>query len=158
MKIGEVAVRSGLPVKTIRYYEEMGLLVPTVERADSGYRMFHIQVLERLLFIKRAQSLGLSLQEIQTLLGLYDRGQLPCPEVKQQLQVKVQAIAKQIESLLALQAELQALLDCWQEQPPASQQRQTICPNIQKATDTDSGVNQELRNRSLVLSASPQKG
>ena len=131
LKIGEVSALSGMPVKTIRYYEEMGLLTPTVERSDTGYRLFQLQVLKRLTFIRRAQSLGLRLQEIQELLALHDRGELPCPEVKQQLQTKVQAIATQISALETLQSELQAILDRWQEQPPASAQAQTICPNIQ---------------------------
>ena len=131
LKIGEVSALSSMPVKTIRYYEEMGLLTPTVERSDTGYRLFQLKVLERLAFIKRAQSLGLRLQEIQELLALHDRGELPCPEVKQQLEAKVEAIAKQVSALETLQSELQAILDRWQEQPPAYAQTQTICPNIQ---------------------------
>jgi DNA-binding transcriptional MerR regulator len=133
LKIGEVAHLSGLSVKTIRYYEDIGLLVPTVERSSSGYRLFKSQVLQRLRFIKRAQTLGLSLQEIQPLLAVYDRGELPCPEVKQQLQTKIEAIAEQIEALKTLQSQLQATLNFWQEQPPVEQVSQAICPNIQIA-------------------------
>lgn len=156
LKIGEVAARSGIPVKTIRYYEEMGLLTPTVERSDSGYRMFYPQVLPRLVFIKRAQSLGLSLQEIQTLLLLYDQGELPCPEVKQQLQGKVEAIAAQIESLKALQAQLQGLLEGWQEEPSTYDLKQTICPNIQKPGE-ELAVTLEHHKPFLVISGSPKK-
>jgi DNA-binding transcriptional MerR regulator len=97
LKIGEVAANSGISVKTIRYYEDIGLLAPTVERSDTGYRMFQLQVLKRLEFIKRAQSLGLRLQEIQRLLAVHDHGELPCPEVKQQLQAKTQAIATRLK-------------------------------------------------------------
>jgi len=132
LKIGEVAALSGVRVKTIRYYEDMGLLAPTVERSDTGYRMFHLEVLKRLEFIKRSQSLGLCLQEIQSLLLLHDQGELPCPEVKQQLQAKVQAIATQIEELKKLQSQLQRLLLGWEDQPPSDLVAQTICPNIYK--------------------------
>lgn len=131
LKIGEVAHLSGLSVKTIRYYEDIGLLAPTVERSRSGYRLFHVQVLKRLAFIKRAQSLGLSLEEIKPLLARHDRGELPCPEVKQQLQTKIHAIATQIEALRTRQAELQAILELWQDVPSNHQLQQTICPNIQ---------------------------
>jgi MerR family transcriptional regulator, copper efflux regulator len=131
LKIGEVASRSGLPVKTIRYYEELGLLSPVVVRSDSGYRLFHPQVLKRLDFIKRSQSLGLKLKEIQAILGVYDQGQLPCGEVKQVLEEKMQAIAQQIAALETLRDELQTLLSGWQEQPPIHRQASTICPNIQ---------------------------
>lgn len=132
LKIGEVAHLSSLSVKTIRYYEDMGLLAPTVERSSSGYRLFQLQVLNRLAFIKRAQSLGLSLQQIQSLLALYDRGELPCPEVKQQLQKKIIAIAAEIEALKTRQTELQSILELWQEQPSVHQLSQSICPNIIK--------------------------
>jgi len=131
LKIGEVATLSGMPVKTIRYYEGLGLLAPTVERSDTGYRMFQLQILKRLKFIKRAQSLGLHLQEIQALLDVYDQGELPCPEVKQQLQAKVEAITTQIVALENLKLQLQTLLASWEEQPLSEQISQTICPNIQ---------------------------
>ncbi len=132
LKIGELAHLSGLSVKTIRYYEDIGLLAPTVERSSSGYRLFQSQVLNRLAFIKRAQSLGLSLQEIKPLLALHDRGELPCPEVKEQLQKKISAIASVMEALKTQQAELQSILKVWQEQPPSRQLNESICPNLIK--------------------------
>ncbi len=134
LKIGEVAVRSGISVKTIRYYEDIGLLAPTVERSDTGYRLFQQQALKRLEFIKCAQSLGLRLQEIQALLAIHDQGDLPCPEVKQQLQAKSQTITTQIEALENLKAQLQRLLSTWEDQPPSDHLAQTICPNIQLST------------------------
>jgi MerR family transcriptional regulator, copper efflux regulator len=132
LKIGEVSVISGLPVKTIRYYEEIGLLSPTVERSQSGYRLFDEHVLSRLAFIKQAQTLGLSLSEIRAILGVHDRGELPCEEVKQHLQEKVQTLTEQINTLEMLRAELQKVLSNWQEQPSHNQLAETICPNLQK--------------------------
>ena len=131
MKIGEVAAITHLSVKTIRYYEEIGLLAPTVERSKSGYRLFTNQVINRLGFIKRAQSLGLSLSEIQDILNIYQNGELPCGEMKQHLQAKVKAINEQIAALESLKQELQGLLGRWEEQPPVERISQTICPNIQ---------------------------
>lgn len=135
LKIGEVATSSGLPVKTIRYYEDLGLLSPVALRAESGYRLFNPQVLKRLDFIKRAQSLGMSLKEIQAFLEIHDRGKLPCKEVKQNLQEKIATIAKQIEALEALKFELQELLSSWQEQPENNSSEDIICPNIQLELD-----------------------
>ncbi|MBD2041924.1 heavy metal-responsive transcriptional regulator [Microcoleus sp. FACHB-672] len=135
LKIGEVAAGTGLPVKTIRYYDEIGLLAPTVERSDSGYRLFNEAIMNRLAFIKRAQSLGLSLSEIQELLSVHDGGALPCGEVKHRLQTKLEEIAEQIAALEMLKAELQGLLSGWEEQPPAHLIAQTICPNIQSNND-----------------------
>jgi DNA-binding transcriptional MerR regulator len=131
LKIGEVASRAGMPVKTIRYYEEIGLLEPTTTRSESGYRLFNPQVLNRLAFVKRAQSLGLSLNEIREILQVHDCGELPCGTVKQRLQLKVQAITEQIAALELLKSELLGLLSGWEEQPPSDRIAQTICPNIQ---------------------------
>ncbi|MBC7970065.1 MAG: heavy metal-responsive transcriptional regulator [Verrucomicrobia bacterium] len=131
LKIGEVATSSGLPVKTIRYYEEIGLLIPTVGRSQVGYRLFNEAVLNRLAFIKRAQSLGLALTEIKDILAVHDEGELPCCEVKEHLQAKVAIVSEQIQALETLRAELNGILSGWQEHPPAHLIEQTICPNIQ---------------------------
>lgn len=136
-KIGEVASFTGLPVKTIRYYEELGLLSPVVTRASSGYRLFDAQVLKRLDFIKRAQSLGMSLKEIQEFLEIHDRGELPCHEVKQHIQTKLEAIDRQIAALEILRSELQELLSDWQE-PISDNVDEIICPNIQSHLDETS--------------------
>lgn len=132
LKIGEVAETSGLPIKTIRYYEELGLLTPTVERSEAGYRLFHAETLNRLAFIKRSQSLGLNLKEIHQILAIHDQGELPCGEVKQHLEAKVSEITRQIDALTTLRAELEGILSGWQEQPAADRIQHTICPNIQK--------------------------
>nr|WP_293097097.1 heavy metal-responsive transcriptional regulator [Okeania sp. SIO2F4] len=131
MKIGQVAALSGFPIKTIRYYDNIGLLEPSVERSESGYRLFEESVLGRLGFIKRAKSLGLSLREISEILVIRDRGELPCTEVKHKLTSKVQEITSQIEALENLKAELQEIIQHWQEQPSTNQARENVCPNIQ---------------------------
>lgn len=131
LKIGQVASQSGLPVKTIRYYEEIDLLAPNVERSEAGYRLFDPDVLNRLAFIKRAQSLGLTLNEISSILTVHDDGKLPCGAVRKRLESKLNDIASQIESLETLRAELQGVLSAWEEKPSADQIEKTICPNIQ---------------------------
>jgi len=131
-KIGQVAEQSGLPVKTIRYYEEIGLLAPNVERSESGYRLFDPNVLNRLAFIKRAQTLGLSLSEISDILLVHDDGQLPCGTVRSRLEAKLDDINHQIESLEMLRDELRGVLSAWQDKPAPDRIQKTICPNLQK--------------------------
>lgn len=145
LKIGEVATSSGMPVKTIRYYEDIGLLAPTTKRSASGYRLFNSQVLNRIAFIKRAQSLGLSLSEIQQILEVYDSGELPCGTLKQHLLHKVEAIAEQIKELEILKSELSGILSGWQEQPPYHARERTICPNIQQTSLHQGGAKSLLR-------------
>ncbi|HEY9846787.1 MAG TPA: MerR family transcriptional regulator [Candidatus Caenarcaniphilales bacterium] len=74
--IGQLAAQSRVPIKTIRYYEELGLL-KSLGRTEGGYRQFSSQVLTRLAFIKRAQNLGLSLQEIREFLRSMIKANFP---------------------------------------------------------------------------------
>jgi DNA-binding transcriptional MerR regulator len=107
--IGQIAVQSGLPIKTIRYYDDLGLL-KSLGRTKGGFRQFSPEVFNRLAFIKRAQNLGLCLQEIGEFLQEYDKTGFPCPEIKQKLKEQIQAIDRQIEQLLSLKTDLANLL------------------------------------------------
>ena len=69
MNIGEVAERSGLPPKTIRYYEDIGLVRPP--RSGNGYRIFGETDLHKLAFLGRARTLGFTIEACRTLLSLY---------------------------------------------------------------------------------------
>lgn len=130
LKIGQVARGSGLPIKTVRYYEELGLLAPVVERSEAGYRLFRPQIFQRLAFIKRSQSLGLSLNEIREVLEIRDRGELPCGKIRQRLEQKLQSLRARILDLETLQHEIQDILCGWQENPPPDRIEATICPNL----------------------------
>lgn len=129
--IGQLATLSGIPIRTIRYYD-LGLLTSSA-RTEGGYRQFSDDDITRLAFIKRAQHLGLSLEEIGQILNVYDQGELPCGEVKHKLEAKIVQIDHQIEQLLTLRSELNGLLSGWENFP--SNRDRTICPNIQKAND-----------------------
>ncbi|URD53409.1 heavy metal-responsive transcriptional regulator [Chroococcidiopsis sp. CCNUC1] len=128
--IGSVAKKSGVPIKTIRYYEELGLL-KTTGRTEGGFRIFSSDVLARLNFIKRAQRLGLSLAEIKDFLEIHDRGELPCEHVQIKLSDKISQIEQQIQQLQILKLELKGLLSGWETIPENPEQ--TICPIIEGA-------------------------
>lgn len=130
MRIGEVARASGLPIKTIRYYDELGLLKVS-GRTEGGYRLFGSDVFGRLRFIKRAQSLGLSLMEIKEFLAVYDQGNLPCDYIREKLENKLIEIEQQIQQLQILKQELGGLLSGWQAMPTVS--AETICPIIEQS-------------------------
>ncbi|AFZ33424.1 MULTISPECIES: heavy metal-responsive transcriptional regulator [Cyanophyceae] len=127
--IGSVAKTSGMPIKTIRYYEELGLL-KTTGRTEGGYRLFNSDVFSRLSFIKRAQGLGLSLSEIKEFLDVYDQGDLPCDHIKVKLEDKLEAIEQQIQQLQILKQELRGLLSGWETIPEHPED--TICPIIER--------------------------
>lgn len=108
MQIGELAKRVGINPKTIRYYEETELL-PRAPRTESGYRQYADKDAERLEFIRSAQALGISLQEIKEVLAFRDRGTYPCPYVLRLIDTKVNAIEARIRGLRMLAADLKRL-------------------------------------------------
>lgn len=128
-QIGLVAKESSIPIKTIRYYEELGLL-KTSGKTEGGYRLFDKNVFSRLKFIKRAQKLGLSLKEIKELLDVHDLGILPCDLTKVKLREKIVEIDEQIENLQILRQELKGLLE--KQEIASFDFDQTICPIIEQ--------------------------
>ncbi len=127
MKIGVLASRSGLPVKTLRYYEDLGLL-PAIGRSEGGYRLFAESSLQRLEFIRRLKTLGLTLEEIQGCLAVHDAGELPCGDIQIQLGRQIERIDHRIRELRQLRQELQRLLAGWQSEP--AKDGSVICPNL----------------------------
>lgn len=105
MRIGELAGELGLNARTIRYYESIGLL-PEPERTGGNYRDYGKDDLERLRFIKAAQRLGLTLDEIREVLAFAERGEPPCGFVRDRLRREVAAIDARIAELQTLRGEL----------------------------------------------------
>lgn len=89
LKIGEVAAHSGVSIDSLRYYERLGLL-PRARRSAGGFRLFSQDSIERVLFIKQAQELGLSLDEIKGLLAT--GGAAECKRVRDLLQTKIEEL------------------------------------------------------------------
>ncbi|MEE3717488.1 heavy metal-responsive transcriptional regulator [Tumidithrix elongata RA019] len=129
LQIGQVAEQSNVPIKTIRYYEEIGLLKSS-GRTEGRFRLFAPDAIARVAFIKRLQKLGLSLQEIAEILGVYDRGLAPCTEIKQQLEHQLHEIDRRIAELMTLRGEIDCLLRDWTPTEKASTAE--ICPILQK--------------------------
>ncbi len=110
MRIGELAHRVGVNPKTIRFYENRGLL-PDPARLPSNYRDYGPEDETRLAFIKTAQRLGLSLTEIGEILAFKERGERPCGYVLSVLEAQLAGMDRRIGELVRLRAELVALKD-----------------------------------------------
>ncbi|HVL03835.1 MAG TPA: heavy metal-responsive transcriptional regulator [Acidimicrobiales bacterium] len=115
MRIGELAERLGINTKTIRYYESIGLL-PEPDRTESGYRDYGEADVERLVFIKSAQRLGLALDEVGEILALRERGQVPCDYVRGLISEEIADIDRRLQELRQLRQELVAMEE---RTPPA---------------------------------------
>ena len=122
MTVAEVARRSGTAPDTIRYYTRIGLL-PEPPRNDAGYRLFDPTTLERLGFIKRAQGLGLRLDEIQELLRVRDEGGCPCGSTQRMLEHRLAELDRQLSTLAELREDITELLS----HMPAEDQNEWSC-------------------------------
>ena len=108
MKIQEFSQQTGLPAKTIRYYESIGILRPP-QRLPNGYREYNEQDLERARFVAGARSLELSLDEILELLAMQDHREAPCRTMLNQIKHKADQIAERIVLLQQMEQDLRKL-------------------------------------------------
>ncbi len=115
LKIGDVARQSGVGVEALRFYESRGLIAP-VARTQSGYRMYDAGVFERLAFIKKAQLVGFSLDEIARLIGEAAGGKRPCGEVRRLAAEKLAALERKVAELERYRDELRETVDSWEKQ------------------------------------------
>jgi MerR family transcriptional regulator, copper efflux regulator len=110
MNIGDVARRSGLPAKTIRYYEDIGLVRPL--RSENGYRSFRDSDLHKLAFLGRARALGFTIEECRNLMALYEDDSRASSDVKRIASGHLASIDEKIGQLQSMRATLAHLVDC----------------------------------------------
>ena len=109
MNIGEAARATGLPAKTIQYYEDIDLVCP--QRAESGYRQFSDPDVQKLAFAGRSRSLGFSIADCRALLALYDDRNRASADVKQLAQEHLQQIDQKLHELQSLRRVLGTLVE-----------------------------------------------
>jgi MerR family copper efflux transcriptional regulator len=109
MNIGAAAATSGLPVKTIRYYEDIGLITP--DRAENSYRDYSDQHVHKLRFLQRARSLGFSIDECRQLLSLYEDETRASADVKRLANKHLDEIEQKITELASMRDVLKKLVN-----------------------------------------------
>ena len=109
MNISDVAARSGLPAKTIRYYEDIGLVRP--ERLANGYRTFGSADIHKLIFLSRARHLGFPIEDCRTLLALYEDDTRESAQVKEVAKDHLRQIDEKIKLLREIRATLSDLVE-----------------------------------------------
>ena len=114
LKIGEVSRRAGIGIETLRFYEKSGLL-DRPGRTESGYRLYDESVLERLAFVKKAQLLGFTLDEIKQLIDHKRKGENPCAEVREIVKIRLEELNERVEQMVLYRDELSAALGDWEE-------------------------------------------
>jgi DNA-binding transcriptional MerR regulator len=109
-RIGQVAKATGIGPRTIRFYEAAGVL-PAPGRSPSGYRQYTPEEVGRLLFVRRARVLGLSLPRLKDLLAALDDGRTAVrPRVREVVRAHLATVQGQIRDLLALEGQLRTVL------------------------------------------------
>lgn len=109
MNVGEAARRSGLAVKTVHYYESIGLVRPA--RRANGYRDYDRTLVRKLAFLQRARSLGFGIEECRTLLSLYEDRERSSREVKAIAEAKLADIERKLAELQSLHGVLSHLVE-----------------------------------------------
>lgn len=127
LRIGQVAARAGVGARAIRFYERTGVL-PAPARAENGYRLYPLDTVAVLRFIKQAQGLGLTLGEVRDIIAIRRGGRPPCTHVHRLLTDKARELDRKLEDLLALRRRLRQSLGAWRRAPagPAA-----VCPHIE---------------------------
>jgi MerR family copper efflux transcriptional regulator len=147
LTVGQLARATGVPAKTIRYYEQVGVL-PVPRRSDAGYRHYSRHDVHRLLFIRRARALGLSLTSLKMLTAELDHGE--CLTMRPRLHALVAeqlcTVQQQIAEFQVLERQLAQVLHRLQTAPPTQHTDGCRC------LDSDTPVAQEPLQHSAPLS------
>ncbi|MDP9987328.1 DNA-binding transcriptional MerR regulator [Arthrobacter oryzae] len=126
MRIGEVAKTVGMTPKTLRFYEEQGLL-PPAPRGTNGYRHYDADSLDRLDFIGRGRAAGLSVNQIRSILAVREPGSAPCAHVRDILAGQLAELDSRIAELTALRAGVAASYQAVAAGDPAACDQSRIC-------------------------------
>ncbi len=126
MRIGELAAATGTTTKTLRFYEDSGLL-PPAERNANGYRDYTEDAIHRLDFIRRGRAAGLTLAQIRDIIDLRDLGTAPCRHVHEILDERLTTLDAQIADLQALRETVAHLRDDAAHADPADCNPEEIC-------------------------------
>lgn len=132
MQIRDLATASGATAQTIRFYERRGLLDPA-ERAGNGYRRYNDVALSRLRFIRSAQTAGLTLSEIGSIITVREAGEVPCGHVLDLLAVKLADVRRRQQELALLESELQHLIEASESLDPGDCEAGSVCHVIAQA-------------------------
>lgn len=129
LKIGEASARAGVNIQTLRYYERRGL-IKAPERGSSGYREYTLETVQLVKLIKRTQKYGFSLNEIKTVLDLYDKDGADCGGLHDVIEAKIADTKEQLAALTEIQKSLKTLLDSCSSKSPLGK-----CPIMKRLNE-----------------------
>ena len=152
LTIGAVAKRAGVNIQTVFYYERRGILAPA-DRTPSGYRLYEETAVDALRFIKNAQSLGFSLDEIKRLMGLRVRRPGVALAVRRKAQSRLEVIRGKIAKLRSMEKALQGLIRSCVRRVSTSE-----CPILDSFEKTEESCSKKPASRTAVRYPRPKRG
>lgn len=135
MTVSEFSTHGGVPPHVVRYYSRIGLLNPARD-PDNGYKLFSRSDIGRLHFIRRAQGLGYTLEEISEILETSKRGESPCARVRDLLRQRIEENRRKLRELAALQERMERALEIWEAIPDSEPRGESLCHLIESAEST----------------------
>ncbi len=136
MTVAVLAKESGTTPHAVRYYTRMGLLSPT-RNPENGYRQYKPSEVSWLRFIRQAKALGYTLHEIQEIMHDRDKGQSPCPRVREILQRRVVENRRHLHDLLELQDRMETALVQWSNMPDSKSSGHSVCHLIESVISSN---------------------
>ncbi len=130
MKVNDLAKAAGVSAETVRHYARQGLIQAKKDPAN-GYRFFPTSDVQRLKFIKAAQRLGLSLQDIRRIFADANKGESPCPRVRHMIAQRIEESAEQIRELQKVRRRMQRALKEWDRMSDGTPDGHSICRLIE---------------------------
>ena len=121
LRVGAVATAAGVGVQTLHYYERLGLL-PKPRRSTANYRLYSSDAIRRVHFIKKAQAIGLTLEETKQILDLKEHGRAPCAKVAELGERHLQEIDVRLTELRKYRRALADALNDWREEDTTERQ------------------------------------
>ena len=138
LTVTDLAKASGTTAHAVRYYTRLGLLKPK-RNPDNGYRLYQPREVHWLRFIQQAKRLGYTLNEIQGIMHDADRGESPCPRVREILQSRIEENRHQLDALMALQVRMEQALRQWESMPDGTPDGHSVCHLIESFATADQG-------------------
>lgn len=146
LHVAELARESDVTPATVRYYSRVGLLSPGRE-PDNGYRCFSAADVHRVVFIRQAQALGLTIGDIKTVLETVDHGGVPCHQVRSLVEQRLVGVREKLAELQATEARIRQAIDAWEEMHDEPATNGELCPLVEQLDVCESKVPISARQR-----------
>ena len=142
MTVCEVSTMANVVPEVVRYYSRIGLIRPKINRKN-GYKLYGKKDVSRIVFIRKAKTLGYTLKEIKKILSHATSGASPCPIVRQIIESRIKENRQHLDDMIDLQSKMEKAVQQWKNLPDGIPTRDTVCVLIETFADDIQDRNDE---------------